>query len=37
MVKIKKSMPFAPVVLVGLITSLVIGDAMLAIRVWLYG
>jgi preflagellin peptidase FlaK len=36
-VKIKKSMPFAPVVLVGLITSFVIGDAMLAIRVWLYG
>lgn len=36
-VNIKKSMPFAPVVLAGLATSLVIGDAMLALRVWLYG
>lgn len=36
-VKIKKSMPFAPVVLAGLAAALVIGDVMLAIRVWLYG
>jgi preflagellin peptidase FlaK len=36
-VNTKKSMPFAPVVLVGLIISFVIGDVMLALRVWLYG
>jgi preflagellin peptidase FlaK len=36
-VKVKKSMPFAPVVLAGLAAALVIGDVMLAIRVWLYG
>ncbi|MBU2559533.1 prepilin peptidase [archaeon] len=36
-VKVKKSMPFAPVVLVGLVAAFVIGDVMLAIRVWLYG
>ena len=36
-VKIKKSMPFAPVVLAGLAAALAIGDVMLAIRVWLYG
>lgn len=36
-VNIKKSMPFAPVVLAGLVTSLVIGDAVLALRVWLHG
>lgn len=36
-VKVKKSMPFAPVVLAGLAAALVIGDVTLAIRVWLYG
>jgi preflagellin peptidase FlaK len=36
-VLVKKSMPFAPVVLVGLAAAFVIGDVMLAIRVWLYG
>ncbi len=36
-VNVKKSMPFAPVILAGLIISLVVGDAMLALRMWLYG
>ncbi len=34
---IKKSMPFAPVILAGLVISLMIGDAMLALEMWLYG
>jgi preflagellin peptidase FlaK len=34
---LKKNMPFAPVILGGLLVSLVIGDAMLAIKMWLYG
>jgi preflagellin peptidase FlaK len=36
-VRIKKSMAFAPVVLVGLVISLLVGDVMLALRMWLYG
>lgn len=33
-VNLKKSMPFAPVIFVGLVISLVIGDVMLAVRMW---
>lgn len=36
-VNIKKSMPFAPVILVGLVISLILGDSMLAVKMWLYG
>lgn len=36
-VNVKKSMPFAPVILAGLTISLVIGDTMLALKMWLYG
>lgn len=36
-VNVKKSMPFAPVILIGIAVSLVIGDAMLALKMWLYG
>ncbi len=34
---IKKSVPFAPVILAGLVISLMVGDAMLALEMWLYG
>jgi len=36
-VNVKKSMPFAPVIFAGLTISLIIGDAVLALRMWLYG
>lgn len=36
-VKVKKSMPFAPVILAGLTISLLIGDAILVLKTWLYG
>lgn len=35
-VKVKESMPFAPVILAGLIITLLIGDAMLALKMWLH-
>lgn len=36
-INVKKSMPFAPVIFAGLLLSLTIGDAMLALKTWLYG
>ena len=36
-VRIKKSMAFAPVVLAGLFISLIVGDVMVALGMWLYG
>jgi preflagellin peptidase FlaK len=36
-IKIKKSMPFAPVIALGLILSLIFGDIALLIQWWIYG